>query len=178
MHAKTWIDSFDRRVILPTFLLCRSQAFVKCIVYVIIIIGLRAPPSRSMLKKEHYEIVAPPWVIKNSCTWWVPGSDVTIEGLCSSDKAGCRMGHIFWRRMGPKLYWIEDPFCTQALLTNQQPKPHPTRPSICVLQPMGVPPQGVWPSLPGTHRVEECQLTQGGSIPYISHLIFHAILLW
>ncbi len=33
-----------------------------------------------------------PWVSRNSCTLWVPGCDVTTEGLSLQTIAGCRMG--------------------------------------------------------------------------------------
>ena len=57
---------------------------------------------------------------KNSCTQWVPGYDVTIEGLSISDNSGVQDGSHFGAGWVPNCTELEDPSCTQALLTNQQ----------------------------------------------------------
>ncbi len=57
-----------------------------------------------------------PWVSRNSCTRWVPGCDVTTEGLSLQTIAGCRTGptnHNIYQ-VGPVLHKLEDPSCTQA----------------------------------------------------------------
>ncbi len=38
-----------------------------------------------------------PCVNRNSCTQWIPGCDVTNEGLALQTIAGCRMGPAFSR---------------------------------------------------------------------------------